>query len=210
MKPKQALKDLWQKGWFESARTTKDIEKQLESDYGTSSENLTAVLNNCPEFLRKKGKAEWRQRLRYDAAVIDRFYVKKIDFFSMLDIHPTIQRVSKKLFQDGYYPEAIFAAFKAVNNSVKVKSAHYSLDGKKLMLEVFSRERPILALNDNNTIFEKDEQEGFMYLFAGAIQGIRNPKAHDEVVQRDQKVTLQYLAFASLLCRMVDKSKKVR
>jgi uncharacterized protein (TIGR02391 family) len=51
---------------------------------------------------------------------------------------------------------------------------------------------------------EKDEQEGFMYLFMGAMQGIRNPKAHKEIVQNDPFITLEYLGFASFLLKRID------
>lgn len=208
MKPKQAITDLWEKGWFESAKTTKEIEKQLESDYGVSSENLNAVLNNCSGFLRKNGKAIWRQRRRYDATVIDKFYVKRIDFFKMLDIHPKVKKASQELFSDGHYPSAIFEAFKQVEIAVKEKSGVKSKFGAALMQEVFSANTPILKVNDGVKSSDEDEQKGFMMLFMGAQIGIRDPKGHDNIEQKDPKEAMQYIAFASLLCRMVDKSTK--
>ena len=209
MEPKQAVIDLWKKGYFEKIRTNKEITKKLADDYKVSPTNLTATLKNCKKFIRKMGRAGWRQTKPFDETD-KKENRNETKYFALLDIHPRIQKASQKLFLDGHYPQAIEDAFKAVNIFVKEKSERRDLDGKKLMLEVFSKDNPILALNGNSTISEKDEQEGFMHLFAGAIQGIRNPNAHDEIIQRDQKATLQYLAFASLLCRTVDKSKKVR
>jgi hypothetical protein len=52
-----------------------------------------------------------------------------------------------------------------------------------------------------------DEQEGFMHLYMGAVIGIRNPKAHGMVEQRDPYKTLKYLSFASLLAKRVDEAK---
>jgi hypothetical protein len=38
----------------------------------------------------------------------------------------------------------------------------------------------------------------------GAMVGIRNPKAHDMVQQKDPYKTLEFLAFASLLIKKID------
>ena len=125
------------------------------------------------------------------------------------EMHPEIRRVSEKVFKDNHYAEAIFNAFKRVNNLVKEKSGKRDLDGKDLMLTVFSRNNPILKFNNLVSRTDQDEQEGFMHLFAGAIMGIRNPKAHEDIVQLDKIKTLEYLSFASLLCRRLDDTSKV-
>lgn len=61
-----------------------------------------------------------------------------------------------------------------------------------------------LRLNDLNSLTDRDEQEGFRFIFMGAMQRIRNPKAHDEVVQEDEDRAYDYLALASLLMRRLD------
>ncbi len=207
MKPKEAITDLWMKGYFESVRTTKAIDELLAKDYGASSENLTAVLNNCDEFLRKMGKAGWRQRTRYDVAS-NKNKGTKIDYFTLLDIHPKVKKASQELFLNGHYPSAIFDAFKQVEIAVKEKSGIKGKFGAALMQEVFSANTPILKVNDGVKDSDGDEQKGFMMLFTGAQIGIRDPKGHDNIEQKDPKVAMQYIAFASLLCRMVDKSTK--
>ena len=50
----------------------------------------------------------------------------------------------------------------------------------------------------------KDEQEGFRFIFMGAMRGIRNPKGHDMIEQRDPERALEYLALASLLMHRLD------
>ena len=132
----------------------------------------------------------------------------EINYFKLLCIHPKIKKVSEKLFLDKHYSQAILDAFKEVNNLVKKKSYRNDLDGKQLMLTVFSLNKPILKFNDLISQSDKDEQEGYMHLFAGAMQGIRNPKAHDNIIQNDSFKALEYLAFASLLCKKIDKTKK--
>lgn len=123
--------------------------------------------------------------------------------FDSMQFHPEIVKASRKLFKDGHYTDAIFRAFTEVNNFVKAKT-ELELDGKALMSRVFRVENPVIKLNELKTQSEKDEQEGFMFLFMGAMVGIRNPKAHDNIIQRNPLRTLEYLALASMLMRRAE------
>lgn len=123
---------------------------------------------------------------------------------SFQTLHPIIQEVSKKLFTDGHYSQAIFEAYKVVVNEVKKVSGVHRLDGKPLMEHVFSVNNPVIKFNSLQSQSEKDEQVGLMLLFSGAALGIRNPKAHDNIVQKDKIRSLEYLFFASLLLKRLD------
>jgi uncharacterized protein (TIGR02391 family) len=125
------------------------------------------------------------------------------NLFDRMKLHPKIIEASESLFKDGHYAPAILEAFKAVNNFVKQK-ANKPLDGRSLMSEVFSGTNPCIKLNDLKTQSDLDEQEGFKLLYMGAMVGIRNPKAHDMVQQKDPYKTLEFLAFASLLIKKID------
>jgi len=131
-----------------------------------------------------------------------------INHMSIMEFHPKIIEVSKSLFETGHYSQAIFEAFKAVNNFVKEKTES-SLDGKDLMAKVFREEASIIKLNELKTQTDIDEQEGFMFLFMGAIEGIRNPKAHENIIQTDPYKTLEYLALASLLMRRAEEGTHI-
>lgn len=128
---------------------------------------------------------------------------KTVPIVVPMQLHPKVVEVSKSLFETGHYSQAIFEAFKVVNNSVKEKTG-LGLDGKDLMAKVFREEDPVIKLNELKTQSDKDEQEGFMFLYMGAMVGIRNPKAHETVIQKDPYKTLEYLALASLLMRRVE------
>jgi uncharacterized protein (TIGR02391 family) len=128
------------------------------------------------------------------------------DVYELSSLHPRIREVSENLFRDGYYSQAILEAYKTVNILVKDKSGRKELDGQGLMSTVFSLENPILKLNDLQETSDKDEQKGFMLLYMGAMTGIRNPKAHDIVNQKDPLRTIEYLALASLLARRAEES----
>ena len=74
------------------------------------------------------------------------------------------------------------------------------------MMKVFSGLKPQIALNPGMTQSEKDEQEDFKFLFAGAMLGIRNPRGHKTGVTDDPDVCLDHLAFASMLLRRLDEA----
>ena len=132
-----------------------------------------------------------------------------VNLFDAMQFHPRLVEASRGLFKDGYYSDAIFRAFTAVNNFVKEKSG-LSLDGKALMSAAFNEEKPVIKINDLLTKPDRDEQEGFKFLFMGGQVGIRNPKAHDNVVQTDPYRTLEYLGFASLLMKRIEEGKIVK
>jgi uncharacterized protein (TIGR02391 family) len=132
-----------------------------------------------------------------------------INLLKHYNLHPKILEVSKSLFESGHYAQSIFEAFKVVEKMVKEKSGIKGQYGKRLMSLVFNENHPILKIADVETDTGKDEQEGFKFLFMGASVGIRNPKAHDVITQKDPVKTLEYLSFASLLARRIDEAKKV-
>ena len=122
--------------------------------------------------------------------------------YDSINLHPKIISASRALFQDKHYAQAIFEAYKAVENFVKDKSGE-TLYGTNLMEKVFNEENPIIKVPEAGHYY-KDVQRGFKHLFIGAAQGIRNPKAHKEVIQNDPYITLQYLGFFSFLLKRID------
>jgi uncharacterized protein (TIGR02391 family) len=105
--------------------------------------------------------------------------------------------------------DAVFAAAKALVNYVKERSDRYDLDGARLMREVFSRNGPVLAFNNLADQTEKDEQEGMMHLYEGAVLAIRNPGGHAFPEGSEQRA-IEYISFLSLLAFRVQEAKKVR
>ncbi len=121
-----------------------------------------------------------------------------IQLFDSMQFHLRIIEVSRELFKDKHYRDAIYRAFVEVNNFVKHKAKSQEA-GRSLMSTVFRLESPIIQLNSLKTQSDKDEQEGFMFLYMGAMEGIRNPKAHENIIQDDPYKALKYLSLASLL-----------
>ena len=105
------------------------------------------------------------------------FKVDPNEVFDLLQLHPIIKRASERLFKDGHYAQAIFEAYKALNNYVKRRSKQSDLDGKDLMAKVFGfdydrttrqmKRWPLLQLNELRNRSDRDEQDGFKLLFMG-------------------------------------------
>lgn len=132
---------------------------------------------------------------------------RAIRAYSNLDLHPEIARAASELYQDGHYSNAIEDAVKALNALVRLRSGR-ELDGATLMQTVFSPKNPILLFNDLKDQSDQDEQQGFMMMFSGAVAGLRNPRAH-KLIKDDPERTLEFIAFVSLLAKLLDGAVKV-
>ena len=74
------------------------------------------------------------------------------------------------------------------------------------MNRAFSLSNPVLELADLTTQSGRDEQKGYMRLSAGAMTGIRNPKAHANVFIDDNRA-IHLLFVASLLRSKLDEAR---
>ncbi len=124
-------------------------------------------------------------------------------------IHPHIQKIADARFSSGHYADAVEAALKEVNSRVKavVKSTTgEELDGAPLMNTAFSPKTPIIILDDLSTESGRNIQLGYMQIFAGAMTGIRNPKAHANIKITPERA-LRFLILAGLLMEKLDEAK---
>ena len=149
-----------------------------------------------------KGLEEKRADLDFDATTRVRAA------FEGLDLHPRIGQVCIDLYRDGHYRNAVLDASVALVNFVKEKSRRHDLDGAPLMRMVFSANNPILAFNDLRDQTDRDEQEGMMHLFEGAVLALRNPRAH-ALLDDSPELALEYIALISLLAKRVDQAKRI-
>lgn len=208
------IRSLWEDGFFKTDKSFREIKSELAKlEYNPSDSTLRSAIDRA-KFLNKKGSSgNYRYIQKCNSNNINGMSTSKIGFntssLSEREIHPKIIEVSGKLFSDGHHSQAIFEGFKMVNLMVKQKSGLKDLDGKDLMAQAFKHTGPKLRWSKLNTISDKNEQEGYMFLFMGAMVGIRNPKAHEHIVQNDPIKTLEFLAFASLLAKKVDEAEIV-
>jgi uncharacterized protein (TIGR02391 family) len=154
--------------------------------------NLIALLTE-----RSREIAEWAAPVRQPKPV------------SIPNLHLSISDVSGAHFANGHYNEAVFAAFKAVEHRVQTLTGS-THSGKTLMANIFNEKSATLDVAHDNTNdrLKADEAEGFKFLFMGATQALRNPRAHGAHPQTDKQEAMEMLATASLLMRALDRAEK--
>ncbi len=123
-------------------------------------------------------------------------------------LHADVRQAADRYLESGHMEVAIFEAFKAINNRVKAMTG-LDEDGSKLMTHAFATENPRIILADLSTETGKNIQAGFRFLFMGAVQGIRNPDAHEQFRPLDDEEALEKLAFASMLIRRLDEARVI-
>lgn len=121
------------------------------------------------------------------------------------NLHPGLPPIVKSLFDDGYYAQATFEAFKFLDRIV-AKYTKSKQSGYKLMMAAFNENDPKLKLTSLLSESEKDEQRGYQYLFAGSVVAIRNPRGHEFAVDDSMDKCLDHLSLASLLLRRLDEA----
>ncbi|WP_375417607.1 DUF4062 domain-containing protein [uncultured Hymenobacter sp.] len=139
-------------------------------------------------------------------------------------IHPIVRGIAKPRFENHLYADAVESTFKEITHLIKeaykrVSGDTRERDGDDLMRKAFSCERdnnthvllraPILYLTDRDLATDSgySVQLGYMNLFAGAVRGIRNPKAHANIVI-DAGEAWEMIVLGSHLMRMWDRGQQ--
>ncbi|MGN6215105.1 TIGR02391 family protein [Parafilimonas sp.] len=150
------------------------------------------------------------------ASPFDRLFKKQPITKKTLDefwdlLHPEVKALAFDKFKHEFYADAIETCLKALNkkikDTVKLKTGK-ELDGSGLMTEAFSPKNPLIELADLTTESGKNKQTGYMQIFSGAMTGIRNPKAHENV-EISKEETIHLLFFISQLYLTLDAYKKI-
>jgi hypothetical protein len=114
---------------------------------------------------------------------------------SLSALHPIVQSAAVSLFASGHYRQAIFETCIALDNAVQNKAQLPSTTtGTALMTKAFSANMPLVKLSENPV-----EQQGFMNLYQGLVQAIRNYYGHNRPEQPDPIRALEWLSFISAL-----------
>jgi uncharacterized protein (TIGR02391 family) len=116
-------------------------------------------------------------------------------------LHPAIaDKVYSYLTRDEL-DEAVFAAFKAVEVTVRTAGGYGATDiGVPLMRKAFDpKNGPLTDLNQTEA-----EREALSHLFAGAIGSYKNPHSHRTVALTDPREAQQQVLLATHLLSIVD------
>ena len=125
--------------------------------------------------------------------------------FQERNVHQEIEKVSRRLFDDGHYAQATFEAYKFIDKQIQTRSG-LSSSGFKLMMDAFNEASPKIKLNSLANTSEKDEQMGFKFLFTGTVMAIRNPRGHEYDIKDTIDDCLDHLSLASMLQRRLEKA----
>jgi uncharacterized protein (TIGR02391 family) len=169
-----------------------EVHKGLRRGIATAKAHLEAIKKGFLEELGDAGLASAGKTLKA---------------YEGLELHPEIERAVGSLYRDGHYANAVEDATKALNALVRMRSGVEDKDGSALMEAVFNPRNPILKFNKLADASDINEQKGFMMMFSGAVAGLRNPRAH-KIIKDDPEMALEFIAYISLLAKLVDKSSK--
>ncbi len=119
-------------------------------------------------------------------------------------LHPLIAERVWAALARGDYGDAVFLAFRAVEESVHKAGAYPDTEiGVELMRRAFDAARGPLAKQTD----PKPEREALAHLFAGAIGSYKNPHSHRTVTITDAGEAQEMVMLASHLLRIVDARK---
>lgn len=123
-------------------------------------------------------------------------------------LHPTVTALGKSRMESGHYADAVESCLKELNAAVKLKHQQVTgqeLDGVDLMRKAFKLDAPTIVLAPLIDDTGRNIQRGYLDLFAGAMAGVRNPKAHGNI-QITEERAIHFLFLASLLFFKLDES----
>lgn len=125
--------------------------------------------------------------------------------FENRNIHAKLPKHVKKLFDDSYYSQATFEACKYLDKLIS-KLSSSEKNGYQLMMDSFNENNPKVKINNLMSQSDKDEQQGYKFIFSGSVLAIRNPRGHEYLINDTLEDCLDYLSFISMLLRRIEKS----
>jgi uncharacterized protein (TIGR02391 family) len=169
-----------------------------------SNENLIDAARILSALVRKFGLTKLPASQQAPATI------DVLDLYYNLVKDEELRKHTEKRFINGHYQDAVLEAFKYLNNYVKLRVRPATGDGAGLMKTAFSAGSPILKLNNFMTKSEKDEQLGYMDIFAGTMTGIRNPRAHENDFDNDPFIAVRLLCLADHLLQRAKQAKRTK
>lgn len=122
-------------------------------------------------------------------------------------IHPRINQVSLELYRLGFYRESLVNAVMALFDDIRDETG-IAQDGAKLIAEVLKLENPRLMLADLTNESGQNIQKGFLQIFQGIYQALRNVSSHSLDEHYSKTNVMRYLITISALYEQIESSEK--
>jgi uncharacterized protein (TIGR02391 family) len=188
----ERLWDLWKQNF--PGETLGNLGRHIH--FGMDCDYSDIIMHDLPE-LEKRAEAHLLN------SVGEEKQETELGFEELL--HPVIIENAYQLYRNGHLREAVLNSITAVFDFVRARTGSEE-DGDRLIGQVMSPNDPQLVLSGLETDSGQNDQKGFMQIYKGAYQGIRNPKAHSLTHDLTDVKAAQYLVFASLLARRIEEA----
>lgn len=99
------------------------------------------------------------------------------------------------LLAHGHFSEAVRRSTQLFEIEVQRMADRPDLEGKALLEQAFSEQKPILVFGPLDTKAQKDRHQGFRSLVVGLHRAVRNVLTHDPRIRLDHEEALAWLAF---------------
>jgi uncharacterized protein (TIGR02391 family) len=140
-----------------------------------------------------------RGRELIDRNRFDQF--RRAAFLPKSMLHPSISDRVWIALARGELSDAVFIAFRAVEEAVRAKGSYADTDvGVELMRRAFNVDNGPLTNQQQN----RPEREALAHFFAGAIGSYKNPHSHRTITITDSSEAHEMVLLASHLLRIVD------
>ena len=100
-----------------------------------------------------------------------------------------------RMFKNGHFADAVRRSAQFFENEVQRMADRPDLEGKTLLEQAFSEQKPILVFGPLDTMAQKDRHQGFRSLVVGLHRAVRNVLTHDLHQRLDREEALVWLAF---------------
>ena len=113
------------------------------------------------------------------------------------------------LLKDGHHAEAVRRAAQLFQIEVQRMADRPDLEGKTLLEQAFSEQRPLLVFGPLDTQLQKDRHQGFRSLVVGLHRAVRNVLTHDPNFRIERDEALAWLVFINLLTQWLRTAYRV-
>lgn len=105
------------------------------------------------------------------------------------------------LLAHGHFSEAVRRSAQLFELEVQRMADRPDLEGKTLLEQAFSEQKPILIFGPLDTMAQKDRHQGFRSLVVGLHRAVRNVLTHDPRIRLDHEEALAWLVFIHTMNR---------